>query len=777
MTESKRKLFVSVRTLVKYVSRSGDIESTFMGSNRMVDGIKAHLKIQKSRPNEYTREVTILHEIEQDDFTLVINGRMDGLYEYPDHVIIDEIKSTYKDPSWFEHNENQKHWSQVKVYAYLYASKNSLESINTKVTYYNLVTEEVKEYDKSHTLEELQLFFEDLVKDYIKWQSLVAKWRSVRDKSIENMDFPFETYRNGQRDMAVNVYLAIKNKEQLLCKAPTGIGKTIAAIFPSIKSLKENHITRIFYLTARTTGRTVANKALDILRKKGLKIKYIVLTAKEKICFNKDAACNGQECEYARGYYDKLGDALQELFNHNSFSRERIESLAEKYEICPFEYSLDISYWADILICDYNYAFAPNVYLKRFFDEETKDYAFLIDEAHNLTERARDIFSADLSDYSFQKCIEDLDGEEKKIGRVSKKILSWFSDQTMFQEEGFCYEAVYPDGLNASLRSFLKVADDFLSTNIKTSYRDTILDLYFSISSFMRISETYDSCYVSCYETNDYNKKLKLFCIDPSVQLKEALKRSRSAIFFSATLSPASYFKEVFGMNETAYELSLPSPFPEENLKVILLDSIATTYKKRENSRVELADALCAITNECSGNFLFFFPSYKYMEMIYELYGLKSPDKETLIQSYGMSEYERENFIEKFAEENGSLAGFAVMGGVFGEGIDLIGDQLKGVAITGVGLPGITPEREIIREYFEEKIKMGFDYAYVFPGINRVLQAAGRVIRTDTDKGIVVLIDERFSKYPYRSLLHREWKPIKVRNLENLDNILDGFWN
>ncbi len=775
MAGSKRKLFVSVRSLVKYVSRSGDIEGTFMGSSRMVDGIKAHLKIQKSRPNEYTREVTILHEVETSDFLLVVNGRMDGLYEYPDHVVVDEIKSTYKDPAWFEHNENQKHWSQVKVYAFLYAGKNKLESINTKLTYYNLVTEEIKEYDKSHTFDELTAFFDDLVRDYIKWQSLVSKWRVVRDKSIENMDFPFDTYRKGQRDMAVNVYLAIKNREQLLVKAPTGIGKTIASIFPSIKALKENYISRIFYLTARTTGRGVATKALEILTKKGLKIKYIVITAKEKICFNKDAACNGQECKYARGYYDKLGDALQELFNNSNFSRERIEEISEKYEVCPFEYSLDISYWADVLICDYNYAFAPNVYLRRFFDEETEDYAFLIDEAHNLTERARDMYSADIQDYSFQKCLEEMGGVEKKIERVIKKITKWFNDQTMFQEDGFEYDGVYPDGLNAGLRSFLKVADDFLSTNIKTSYRDTVLDLYFSVSSFLKISEGYDSSYVCSYESNDFTKKIKLFCIDPSTQLKEALKRCRSATFFSATLSPSIYFKEVFGLNETAYELNLPSPFPEENLKVLILDNIPTTYKKREDSKVDLADALCSITDGSCGNLLFYFPSYKYMEMVYELYTFKSPDDETIIQEYNMGEAQRETFIDKFAEDK-EITGFAVMGGVFGEGIDLIGDKLKGVAITGVGLPGITPEREIIREYFEEKLKKGFDYAYVFPGINKVLQAAGRVIRTDTDRGVVVLIDERFSRYPYRSLLHKEWKPIRVRDIDKIESILGEFW-
>ncbi len=647
------------------------------------------------------------------------------------------------------------------------------------MTYYQIDTGEMRSFRQHHGAKELALFFQDLVSKYLKWAETIVAWETRRDDSIRRLEFPFTAYRPGQREMAVSVYRTIKDERQLLIQAATGIGKTMAAVFPAVKAIAEGISSKVFYLTARTTGRIAAEKALDHLRQNELRLKSLTITAKEKICFDRDAACNPEECRFARGHYDRVNEALKDIFDQDAFTRTAIEQVAKSYRICPFEFSLELSLLADCIICDYNYAFDPRVFLRRFFSEDGGDFTFLIDEAHNLVDRSREMFSAELFKQPMLDLRRAVRREQPKIFKSLGKINTW-----MVKARNKCvecgssrYEKEPPQDLFPVLRKFLLNTENWLSRNIQTSYREELLDLYFQVSGFMRVAERFDESYVTCLEKIGKDLKLKLFCIDPSIQLENALKRCKAAIFFSATMTPMAYFQQILGCDKNAAHLILPSPFPAENLRLLIADRISTLYRHREKTKDQISRAIRTLVKQKKGNYLAFFPSYDYLQMVYDVYASELPDSDLVRQTPFMSERERLDFLQLFKQDNSrSLVGFAVMGGIFGEGIDLVGERLSGAIIVGVGLPGISLERELIRDYFAETRNAGFEFAYQYPGINRVLQAAGRVIRTEKDRGVILLIDQRYATNRYRSLLLRQWSTVRVPHDLLLAGELQDFW-
>ncbi len=776
----KRELKIAVRELIEHVLRSGDLVFEFLGSSRPVEAIRAHQKIQNSRPDTYQPEVSISYQVETDRFRLNISGRIDGVYTEPDRTIIEEIKTTARNPDYFEKNENPVHWGQVKTYAYLYGNARGLDEIITQLTYYRIDSGEIREIKRTFSITELEVFFKELVARYLEWAATIIDWSGRRDESIRDLEFPFANYRSGQRQMAVEAYRTIRNNGQLLVQAATGIGKTIAVLYPAVKSLAEEFSQKIFYLTARTTGRIVAEKALDVLRAKGLRLKSVTLTAKDKICFCPDSACNPEECEYARGHYDRINDAVKAIFARDAFTREQIAGTARAYRVCPFEFSLELSLWADCIICDYNYVFDPRVYLRRFFQEENGDYIFLIDEAHNLVDRSREMFSAEIFKQPVLDIRRQLKNELPHIFKSLGRINAWLvKARNKCEESGNpLAEKNQPDELIPLLRGFLFLTERWLSQNIKTSFREDLLDLYFAVSGFIRVADQYDECYSTCYEKIGKDLKLKLFCVDPSAHLEKVMTRCQTAIFFSATMTPMDYFKQILGCDQSAHHLILHSPFPGENLGLLISDQISTYYRHRDQTVSQVSQAISALVEQKTGNYLLYFPSYAYMRKIYHSFTDHNPQVETILQTSGMSEPEREAFLKRFSEDNPqTLVGFAVMGGIFGEGIDLVGDRLVGAVIVGVGLPGISLERELIKEYFTRTLSAGFEYAYLYPGINRVLQAAGRVIRTEKDRGVVLLIDQRYARFQYKSLLREEWDPVWVQDTRQLADALQKFWN
>ncbi len=776
----RRELKIAVRELVEYVLRSGNLAFEFLGSSRTVEAIRAHQKIQNSRPATYQPEVAITHQVETDRFRLSIGGRIDGVYSEPDCTIIEEIKTTTRDPAYFEKNENPVHWGQVKTYAYIYGLQHGLDEIAIQLTYYQIDTGNNCEIKRTLTISELEIFFNDLVTRYLDWATTLVDWSDRRDASIQDLEFPFATYRPGQRQMAVAAYRTIRNCGQLLVQAATGIGKTIAVLYPAVKTLAESRDQKIFYLTARTTGRMAAEKAVAELRTKGLRLKSLTLTAKDKICFCPQSACHPDECEFARGHYDRINAAVGEIFKQEAFTREQIVDTAKAFRVCPFEFSLELAVRADCIICDYNYVFDPRVYLRRFFQEENGAYIFLIDEAHNLVDRSRDMFSAEISKQPVLDIRRQLKRELPHVFKSLGRINTWLVKARKKCEASGnpLAEKNPPEELIPLLRGFLFITERWLSKNIKTAFRDGLLDLYFAVSGFIRVADQYDHSYTTCYEKSGKDLKIKLFCIDPAVHLERALQRCRTAVFFSATMTPIDYFKQILGSEPTAPHLILPSPFPGENLGLFVADQISTYYRQRDQTVDQVTRVVSALVGQKSGNYLLYFPSYAYMRKIFDAFTAHNPHTEIIRQTPGMPEAAREAFLRRFSQDNPqTLVGFAVMGGIFGEGIDLVGERLVGAAVVGVGLPGITLERELIKEYFANTLNAGFEYAYLYPGINRVLQAAGRVIRTEKDRGVVLLIDQRYARYQYKTLLREEWDPIWVQEAQQLADSLQDFWN
>lgn len=779
----KSQVKISIRNLVELVLRSGDIDSRLVSSSRMLEGTRIHQKIQKEGGDKYNKEVYLSFDYEIEGFVIKLEGRADGIITESEGIVIDEIKSTSRPLEYIDDEFSLLHWAQVKCYAFIYATQNELEEICVQLTYFQIDTEEIKKIRKQLKLSQLQDFMSELLDRYLIWASMSETWNTQRDISIKNLQFPFETYRKGQRELAVAVYKTIMQEKKLFVQAPTGIGKTISTLFPAVKAVGEQHISKIFYLTAKTITRQVAEEAFTKMRGNGLRFRTITLTAKDKICFNKEGSCNPDFCEYAKGHFNRVNAALIDILqNEEYFSREVIEDYALKHKVCPFEFALDISLWADCIICDYNYVFDPRVYLKRFFLNSNGDYAFLVDEAHNLVDRAREMFSAQISKSTFLEAKNLMKEKQPKIAKLLYKINSYMITlRKQCAQEGFIISKDEFNDLYRLLNRFINESEEWILQNQNKNIEDfdKIIEVYFNSISFLKISEFYDERYVTFIEAKANEVRVKLFCIDPSFLLADAVKRGKTAIFFSATLTPLSYFMDILGGDSNDYNINLMSPFENTNLCLLVEDKISTKYKNRENSYDRIVEIIKVAIDKRIGNYLVYFPSYKYMNEVYTRFIEKYPDIETMLQQGSMSEEEREDFINRFQPNTTeNLVCFGVLGGIFSEGIDLKGERLIGAIIIGVGLPQVSTEQDIIMNYFQQKNGMGFENAYMFPGMNKVLQAAGRVIRSENDIGMVLLVDERFSNYDYKCLFPKHWEHnVRVKNARDLELKLEQFWD
>ena len=776
---------ISVRNLVEFVLRSGDLGGGgfFTTRDRALEGTRGHRRIQKLRPPEYQAEVPVSHRLELDGVTLDIIGRVDGIMTDDEGVLIEEIKTVTRE---FESDppDNPVHWAQAKTYAWIIATQQGLDTIDIRLTYARLDPWHVREDRRSFTRDDLTGFIDGIVDRYLRWAQPYHEWSEHRDASISSLTFPFPEYRHGQRRLAVAAYRTIEAGCRLFVQAPTGIGKTISVLFPTVKAMAEGHVEKIFYLTAKTVVRTVAEKAVDDLRGNGLAIKSVTLTARDKICFNPHnlTSCDPEQCEFAIGYFDRVNDAVTDTFQCHAMPRQVIEEYAGKHTVCPFELSLDMALWADVIICDYNYVFDPRVYLRRFFQDQTGRYAFLIDEAHNLVDRAREMFSAELYKQEVLDLRRHIKPHHPVLARRLSAINTYFVSLRKRCEsedaKGVWVEHDLPEDLLPLMRKFVDTAEEILARNIQFPYREELLEYYFQAVAFQRIADLFDDHYITYAERHGKDVYLRLFCLDPSKLIHEALQRAAAAIFYSATLTPLTYFRNILGGEEDDPLLSLDSPFPADHFRLIVADHISTTYKKRDQTYDDVAEAIASAVLSRRGNYMIYFPSYRYMAEVCGRFQTTHPDVPILVQTSGMSETGREAFLTAFdGERSETLVGFAVMGGIFGEGIDLVGERLVGAVIVGVGLPQVCLERELIRDYFNGQETDGFAYAYMFPGMNRVLQAAGRVIRTPEDRGVVLLIDQRFGHSRYRRLLPPWWAPVlSMRHPDRIRSAVETFW-
>ncbi|WP_430790492.1 ATP-dependent DNA helicase [Virgibacillus flavescens] len=749
---------ISVRHLVEYVFRSGSIESGgFRSSTPLTDGTKAHQKIQKTYSSNDQKEVYLKTEIPHEDIIMQVDGRADGLLlQEDDSVIVDEIKSTSRALAAITEDSYPVHWAQAIFYAYIYAKDQEREQMTIQLTYVQIRTEEQKQFRRTMTLTELENFIMDVVSQYASYAKAKTQHIVDRNLSSKELAFPFGEYREGQHKLAGSVYKTILEKKVLFAKAATGIGKTISTVFPAIKSIGEGTLQRIFYLTAKTITRTAAEDAFRLLIENGLKIKVVTITAKAKICFQEETICNAEHCPFADGYYDRINGAILDIFQNESLmTRPVIEAYARKHTVCPFEFSLDLAYTADAVICDYNYIYDPRVSLKRLIEDQKKQSVLLVDEAHNLVDRAREMYSAVLFKSSFLQVQKEYKDINSAVAKAAKAVNVSLAEK---RKEEYIVEKQLDEDLAVLVEKFTEVAEEELIQSADSD--EQLVDTYFAASTFAKICRLYDKRFVSYVELNENDVMIKLFCLDPSYLLQQMGKGFRSKVFFSATLTPADYYKNLLGGTQEDYVLSIPSPFVHENAD-ILIEPLSTRYRDRERTILPMVQFMLGVLNKQKGNFMIFFPSYIYMNKVFEAFKAEAPDVKTIVQETGMSEELRENFLSAFKaheDEDARLVGFAVLGGVFSEGVDLKGDRLCGVMVVGVGFPQIGFERDIIKDYFTNEGFNGFNYAYVFPGMNKVLQAGGRLIRSESDKGTIALIDDRFLQPTYQKLLPEEWR-------------------
>lgn len=851
---------ISVRNLVEFILRSGDIDNRRSGAadNAMQEGSRLHRLIQKRMGADYEPEVFLRYVYETEHYPIVVEGRADGIITAQSgEVTVDEIKTTWKDVSRMK-EPVPVHLAQARVYAAIYGLQHDREDMRIRMSYCNVDTEELQYFYEEHTTEWLKQWFFDLLLQYRKWADYEYEWKQKRQESIKALVFPF-TYREGQKDLAAYVYQTIYHKKKLFIEAPTGVGKTISTIFPTVKAMGSGMIDKIFYLTAKTITRTVAENTFSLLRERGLQFKSVILTAKDKICFMEETECNPEYCSYAKGHYDRINAAVYDLLMHeSSFSREVIEEYAEKHHVCPFEFCLDMSLFADGVIGDYNYVFDPHVYLKRFFGEGASgSYAFLVDEAHNLLERGREMYSASLYKEAFLELKREI--KETREQRRGKKFLSATvavsepesdfdgadideADMLSYQLNGTepvnktelrvssfghnsriiefapklekqlekcnkellamkreCEELQVMETIDSFVQSLIRLhdtIDKYLDENDDNPIRKKILDFFFEISHFLDIYERVDDNYV-VYTQMGEGFLLKLFCVNSSVNLQECMARGRSTILFSATLLPIQYYKKLLGGTPEDYEVYAKSVFQPDKRALYVGNDVTSKYTRRSSAEFyRIAQYIHEIVRMRHGNYMVFFPSYHFMEQVYVCYSENFLDEETecIVQDGSMREADREAFLARFEgnpdcdfgvirmeieteEDCKNLIGFCVMGGIFSEGIDLKHDSLIGVIIVGTGLPQVCSERELLKQFFDERGENGFDYAYRFPGMNKVLQAAGRVIRTSEDVGIIALLDERFLQYAYRQLFPREWDNLEVVTVDTVAKRVEWFWN
>ncbi|MGM9986430.1 MAG: ATP-dependent DNA helicase [Bacillaceae bacterium] len=769
---------MSIRTLVEFLMRRGSIDNRHGESVSSTEGIKAHQHIQKSYGEQDKAEVPLKYEFTIESTTIKIDGRADGILIEDDNYIIDEIKTIVKDVSLLEEDHNELHWAQGKCYAYIYALENKLEHMTVQLTYCNYEEMSVRRFRKEFTFAQLEAFFLGLIEEYKQWLVFKFEWDKERNKSIEKLSFPFEQFRPGQRELAARVYKSIVDGNNTFAQAPTGIGKTMSTVFPSLKAMGQGATSKIFYLTAKTITREVAENSLALLRKQDLKLKSVTLTAKEKICKMDEVNCNPDYCPYANGHFDRVNDAVKDMLRcAESYDRNNIEATSEKYKVCPFELALDLTTWSDMIICDYNYAFDPRVYLKRFFDTKKTDYTFLIDEAHNLVDRARSMYSASLLKTKILDTKKKIDRSEKKLHDSLNKLNTYFLEKRKkLDTEKYMVQQEAPTDLLALLEVFLERGGEYLEREQDSDA--SFLEFYFDVYRFIALSAYYDEHYVTLIEKYSDEVIIKLYCVDPSKVIQDVMKKSQASIVFSATLMPMDYFTNLFGATDEDYIIGLRSPFSTDNRLLMVGDRIATTYTKREQTAKELAHYIAQCVQGKKGNYMVFFPSYSYMELVY--YELKElyPDMNAMLQERKMSEEEKEAFLQAFHDEtNEATVGFCVLGGHFSEGIDLVNDKLIGVIIVGVGMPQIGVDRDIIKNYFDEKDGNGFENAYVYPGMIKVLQAVGRCIRTEQDKGVILLLDYRYGKQQYKQLFPPEWYPnVTVRDVSQVKRLCQTFW-
>jgi len=753
-----------VRELVAFVHRTGGLAGTgaFRTSDRALEGSRAHRRVQGRRTGDYEAEVSIEWKAVRGIVDLTLAGRIDGLRASNSPPVVEEIKSV--DRFW-NGSADALHLAQLKIYAAILAAQRDWVEVELHLTYLNLETDAETVLPFRVTRADLECFFEETMSIWFDWLELEAHWVSRRNESLEKLEFPFEVFRGGQRDLARNVYRAIRDRQHLFAEAPTGLGKTIATLFPAAKALPLLGDGKVFFLTAKTPGRIAAADAVEHLRRAGAKVRCLTLTAKNRICFtDKSNGCELRVCPYAIGYHDRIRPALRELLEQERLDRETVELIARKHMVCPFELSLDASSWCDIILGDFNHAFDPSARLQRHFAEGGGRHVVLVDEAHNLVDRSRDMHSAKLSPQDLEirsgavrakgavKVRRALEQARTLLSKIVNSPTSTYLPARDYHD-GSVFLGI-PDDLLPACREAARSLEAFLASLKPGTDLGGWIEPWFALNGWLGAAEAFDE---TCrFITRPQEQSVRVFCADPSTRLRDDLRGLRSAVFFSATLSPMDYFCELLGGSAHDESVVFDSPFQPDQMRLRIF-AADITYRARAASMEIVANAVAEHIRDAPGNHLVFCPSMMYLEELGTKLQALMPTTHFIAQTASMAETERSVFLQTFAVES-QVAGLAVLGGIFSEGIDLPGVRLIGVTVIGTGLPRLSLERDILQAHFEKMSRCGFDYAYLYPGMQRVLQAVGRLIRTETDRGSALLIDQRFLEARHQAHFPAWWK-------------------
>lgn len=774
-----KQIELSVHELVDFVLRKGDIDSRSFNSMTMQEGTRIHNIYQSKQGSNYLKEYPLKGIFSYEDSLVYLSGRSDGiiLEEVP---IIEEIKSTNCDlNSFFKENE-EWHLGQAICYGYLYAIEKGLDKVKIRLTYISQVNNDILKKNYCYKTDELLTKIHQYFDVYFQFARIIETRKNKLNESLNKLRFPFSNTREGQMELIDFTKQAIENADSRFAEASTGIGKTMATIYSTLSYLKDDKLDKVFYLCPKNTNFDNAAKALEILNKEGYLLSFTEIRARSKMCpYKLEKVCNPDDCPLTVGYYSKLKDVLRDCLVHeNLLNSEIIDKYAKKYDVCPFELSLDFSVYTDFVVCDYNYAFHPISYLRRFFEVPDKTYRIfaLVDEAHNLIDRARDMFTVTFSEEDYKNLKKELKGyRSPEINKILRKINQ---DLRLFKQFEFNDQPIILEQLDSKfiqhitkLRSEINVLEtDNPKLKLKKG-KDFLIDLY----KFIVINDLLNDGFKIILDNKYDNLTIKLFCIDPSSFINKSLFHFLGTLFFSATLTPIDYFQKV-NLNRDGFKtISLPSPFNPNNFFLIINDNISIKYKDRDKTLEEVVKEINIFVSKKVGNYLIFVPSFEYSRKI-EKYFIN--DSRFVFQTATMTNKDKDDFLANFKENpQESRVGVCVISGSFAESIDLTGDRLIGVVVVGVGLPQVNFENNLVKDFYIQKEMNGYEFAYMNPGINKVLQALGRVIRTQNDKGSALIIDSRYAQSHYFSVLKDRYKNYtKIKDSNGLTKALNSFY-
>lgn len=745
---------VAVRALCEFSAKVGDLDLRFTPSPTAQEGIEGHRRVVARRAAGYEAEVALEGSYQG----LQVRGRADG-YD-PAANRLEEIKTYRGDLARQPANHRQLHWAQAKVYAWLMCQARQLPAIEVALVYLHVDNDGQTLISEHYSAGTLQTFFETQCKRFLAWAHGQEQRLAERNQGLQALAFPFPQFRQGQRQLAETLYKAVSTGRCLMAQASTGIGKTLGTLFPLLKAMVPQQLDKLFFLTAKTPGRALALDALQQVSDAAPQpaLRTLELIARDKACEHPDKACHGESCPLAKGFYDRLPAAREAAAQLPMLDRARLREVALAHQVCPYYLGQEMACWADVLVADYNYYFDAHALLFSLSQANQWRVAVLVDEAHNLVERGRSMYSASLDQGQLMALRQSKpQGLVSALDRLNRQ---W---NALYKEQRAPYQATeqLPDAFLRALQQCIGLIQERLNET-PTEVDAQVLQFFFQALQFSRVAELFDEHFLFDVSLRDGPRKRRLasLClrnVTPARLLGPRMQAARSVTLFSATLSPRHFYTDLLGMPADTAWLEVPAPFRAEQLEVRIASQVSTRYRERQASLAPIVALIAEQYQRQPGNYLAFFSSFEYLQQVHALLAERHPVIPTWAQAPGMDETARGAFLARFAPD-GQGVGFAVLGGAFGEGVDLPGTRLIGAFVATLGLPQVNPVNEQFKQRLGRQFGAGFDYAYLYPGVRKVIQAAGRVIRGDQDRGVLVLIDERFAEARVQQMFPSWWQ-------------------